>query len=179
MRTLKYAILGLLNQNDMSGYDMSEAFGETLNEFWHAKHSQIYPELKKLTDEGMVMAEEDETSNRSRKVYHITNKGREDFMAWLGKDEDLPETPKDIFRLRVFFFSRLPMDTRRKLMDSQKLAHELRLRHLESNKQAKGFNQNIPAKDDDAWGDYLVLMSAIMREEMMIDWCNRCLELMK
>ena len=46
MGTLKYAILGLLNRKSMTGYDLSKEFETTLFEFWNAKHSQIYPELK-------------------------------------------------------------------------------------------------------------------------------------
>ncbi len=48
MRTLKYAILGLLNRNPMTGYDIVKEFNFQLAEFWNAKHSQIYPELKKI-----------------------------------------------------------------------------------------------------------------------------------
>ena len=54
MGNLKYAILGLLNQKEMTGYDLMKQFESTLCEFWSAKHSQIYPELKKLTDEGNI-----------------------------------------------------------------------------------------------------------------------------
>ena len=57
MRELKYAILGLLNQKSMSGYELSAEFESALNEFWSANHSQIYPELKKLTQEGMITYE--------------------------------------------------------------------------------------------------------------------------
>lgn len=46
MRTLKYAILGLLNKEPMTGYDIGKEFSKDLGEFWTAKHSQIYPELK-------------------------------------------------------------------------------------------------------------------------------------
>ena len=46
MGTLKYAILGLLNRNEMTGYELSKEFETTLFECWNAKHSQIYPELK-------------------------------------------------------------------------------------------------------------------------------------
>ena len=54
MGVLKYAILGLLNQKNMTGYDITKEFEETLCEFWSAKHSQIYPELKSLNEQGMV-----------------------------------------------------------------------------------------------------------------------------
>ena len=54
MRVLKYAILGLLNRQPMTGYDIGKEFNYELSEFWHAKHSQIYTELKRLHDEGLV-----------------------------------------------------------------------------------------------------------------------------
>ena len=54
MGTLKYAILGLLNRNEMTGYELSKEFETTLFEFWNAKHSQIYPELKSLNAEGLI-----------------------------------------------------------------------------------------------------------------------------
>ena len=52
MGVLKYAILGLLNQKSMTGYDITKEFEEKLCEFWSAKHSQIYPELKTLNEKG-------------------------------------------------------------------------------------------------------------------------------
>ena len=45
MRTLKYAILGLLMRSPVTGYDIAKEFGDGLGCFWSAKHSQIYPEL--------------------------------------------------------------------------------------------------------------------------------------
>ncbi|NYC48370.1 DNA-binding PadR family transcriptional regulator [Clostridium beijerinckii] len=57
MRTLKYAILGLINRNPLTGYDITKEFNSGLVEFWYAKHSQIYPELKKLTAEGLISYE--------------------------------------------------------------------------------------------------------------------------
>lgn len=63
MGTLKYAILGLLNRKNMTGYDLSKEFETTLFEFWNAKHSQIYPELKSLSENGLVRYEVEITGN--------------------------------------------------------------------------------------------------------------------
>ena len=83
MGTLKYAILGLLNRKSMTGYDLSKEFETTLFEFWNAKHSQIYPELKSLSEKGLVQYEVEITGNvLEKKVYSITEKGREDFYEW-------------------------------------------------------------------------------------------------
>lgn len=54
MRVLKYAILGLLDQCELTGYDITKHFKDSLGQFWSAKHSQIYPELKRLTEEGFI-----------------------------------------------------------------------------------------------------------------------------
>ncbi|SON64502.1 transcriptional regulator of PadC (fragment) [Latilactobacillus sakei] len=43
---LQYLLLGLLNQAPKTGYDLKRVFENEIGEFWQAKHSQIYPELK-------------------------------------------------------------------------------------------------------------------------------------
>ena len=53
-RVLKHAILGLLRKQDMSGYDITSEFTKEISQFWSAKHSQIYTELKKLLDEKLI-----------------------------------------------------------------------------------------------------------------------------
>ncbi len=148
MRTLKYAILGLLNQKEMTGYDLMKQFESTLCEFWSAKHSQIYPELKKFTEEGSVAYKTEPSDNGAeKKIYHITEKGRRDFFDWLSSETKPQPTPKDISRLK----------------------------HLRNN-QAK-FTA-VPDSEADEFGDYLVLMGAIMREEMVIEWLRKCLALL-
>lgn len=175
MRTLKYAILGLINQRDMSGYELTQQFESALYEFWTANHSQIYPELKKLTQEGSVEYQIEISGNvLEKKIYTITEQGRKEFLEWLEKDEPMGPTPKEVFRLRVFFSNRLEPEKRRILMENQLLQHQRRLRHLKNN-QTKF--KEIPQKESDEFSDYLVLLGAIMREEMMISWLQECLKL--
>jgi len=175
MRTLKYAILGLLNQKSMTGYELKQQFESALCEFWTAKHSQIYPELKKLTEEGMVKFEiEIAGMLLEKKVYTITASGKKDFVNWLAKDEEMNSTPKDIFRLRLFFSNRLEPQIRLDLLKSQLMQHQLRLHHLQNN-QTKFMG--LPDKNTDEFSDYLVLMGAIMREEMNCKWLKKCIDM--
>ncbi len=83
MGNLKYAILGLLNQKEMTGYDLMKQFESTLCEFWSAKHSQIYPELKKLTDEGSIAYKIEPSENGSEKNSIILQM-REERILWTG-----------------------------------------------------------------------------------------------
>lgn len=175
MRTLKYAILGLLNQKDMTGYELMKQFESALCEFWSAKHSQIYPELKKLTTEGKIeYIIEISGTVLEKKVYSITDSGRKDFLKWLSRDEEMEKTPKDVFRLKLFFSNCLSPELRLSHIESQLLQHEKRLEHLKGN-QSKFID--VPASDSDEFGDYLVLIGAVMREEMVCDWLRRCKEL--
>lgn len=175
MRTLKYAILGLLNKQSMTGYDLMQQFGSALCEFWSAQHSQIYPELKKLTSEGMIEYEIQISGQvLEKKLYSITEEGKNDFLNWLSQVEPMESTPKDVFRLRLFFSNRLPENQRLHLLEEQLDQHRLRLSHLKENQQK--FKQ-IPEKDTDEFSDYLVLMGGIMREEQTCCWLEKCIEL--
>ena len=176
MRTLKYAILGLLNQKEMTGYDLMKQFESTLCEFWSAKHSQIYPELKKLTEEGSIAYRQESSDHgQDKKLYHITPEGQQDFMTWLSSETPTQPTPKDISRLKIFFCSCLSPEDRRFMLEEQVYKHTARLKHLQNNQ--KKFTE-IPSGDSDEFGDYLVLMGAIMREEMMIQWLRKSIQLL-
>ena len=82
----RYAILGLLSIEPMSGYDIRRASTETLSHFWHESYGQIYPALAKLASEGLIRpvprAQDDA---RARKVYALTQKGRAALRKWRGK----------------------------------------------------------------------------------------------
>ncbi len=109
MGTLKYAILGLLNRNEMTGYELSKEFETTLFEFWNAKHSQIYPELKSLNAEGLIQYRVEITGNvLEKKVYTITDEGRRDFSEWEETLCPIQTASKDESRLRLFSSVFLP-----------------------------------------------------------------------
>ena len=175
MRVLKYAILGLLNQKSMSGSELSSEFESALNEFWNAKHSQIYPELKKLTEEGMITFETAITGNvLEKKIYTITEAGKKSFRKWLAEDQPISPTPKDTFRLRVFFSNELPVERRLEMFENHLTQHQLRRAYLE--KQMKKFD-GVPARTSPQFGDYLVLTGAIMRQAMTCEWLEKCIRL--
>lgn len=109
MGTLRYAILGLLNRKAMTGYDLSKEFQTSLAEFWHAKHSQIYPELKALAEDGLITFQTEITGMvLEKKVYSITEAGKTEFLQWEQSKSKIKRLPKDEFKLRLFFSDSLP-----------------------------------------------------------------------
>ncbi|MFN2606700.1 MAG: PadR family transcriptional regulator [Acidimicrobiales bacterium] len=79
--SLRLALVGLLAEEPMSGYDLTKRFELTLANTWSAQHSQIYPELRKLVDEGLIVQTGD--GPRGRKVYAATTAGLDAVRAWV------------------------------------------------------------------------------------------------
>jgi DNA-binding PadR family transcriptional regulator len=178
MRTLKYAILGLLMQSPVTGYDIAKAFGPGLGSFWSAKHSQIYPELKRLTVEGLIQYSVVMQGERmEKKLYEITEVGKEDFMQWLLQDPPLEPTPKDVFRLRSYYSQWLAEEDYFQLIQNQIEKRMKKYSYLKDRLDRHYKNVDPVTLTGAARGDYLVLSGAVMREQNYLDWLYQCRDL--
>ena len=82
--SLDHAILGFLNYQPFSGYDLKKIFDATVKHFWPADQSQIYRTLARLTEQGCVsMQKVGQSSRPNRKVYRITRAGRQELARWI------------------------------------------------------------------------------------------------
>lgn len=107
--SLSYAILGLLTYEDMTGYDIKSSFENSINCIWPAHLSQIYRELGQLEDKALVKSRiEQQESRPDRKVYSISELGKEEFLKWLNKmPKNFNSVVRDEMALRAFFGSKL------------------------------------------------------------------------
>lgn len=82
--SLRFALLALLRVGPLSGYDLQKQFSVSVGHVWHAPGSQIYPELRKMEADGLVVAEEQTRGERgARRLYHVTPEGETAFAAWM------------------------------------------------------------------------------------------------
>lgn len=177
-RILKFAILGLLSKADKSGYDISSEFKDAIGQFWSAKHSQIYIELKKLLEEDSVTQYIEMTGIKlERKMYKLTPKGREELQKWLLELDGNIETEKDTFALRLFFLKDIPKDEIPAIFK-----HQLKIRCEKLSFLKKQFSELFGGDvslDAEELGHYLVLTKAISREESYISWLNESLSFLQ
>lgn len=176
MRTLKYAILGLINRESMTGYDIAKAFEDGLGNFWSAGHSQIYPELKKLTDESLIDFDTViQGEKMEKKLYTITAAGKEALIKWVMLDEPPEPTQKDVFRLKVYLSDAL--DDKRLLahFHSQLENRGGKLEILKLTMTEKYGDLDYACMHKAERGDYLVLQGAIMRELAYLEWLEWCI----
>lgn len=177
MRTLKYAILGLINRKPMTGYDITKEFNSNaLANFWYAKHSQVYPELNRLLEENLLTCEVViQGEKMEKKLYSITQKGHDELITWLMADEVIPATPKDVFRLRMYFSDFMTQDEIIWHLKNQKRKHLAKRQYL-INIMEKNFQNIAPPLGTPEGGDFMVLEGAILRETSYLEWLNNCLK---
>jgi PadR family transcriptional regulator, regulatory protein AphA len=117
--SLRYAILGLLQLAPSTGYELTQRFDDSLSHAWHAGHSQIYPELSKLEEAGLVEVVGE--GARNSRTFGITDQGRTSLRDWL--TETTPSRhQRNETALRWFLVFLLPPDDRRAVLERE-LAH--------------------------------------------------------
>lgn len=119
---LELAILGLLKERPMHGYELRKQLAQKLGLFWTVSFGSLYPTLKKLERRGVVeKVPSDATEDRPRRKqeYRITAAGEADFLELLG-ELDTHELEEEKFSLRLAFFSYLKPEIRVRLLERRR-----------------------------------------------------------
>lgn len=118
--TLENGILGFLAMKPMSGYDIKKLFTMSASFFWPADQTQIYRTLRTLEKDGrierIVLHAE---MSIDKKVYAITEKGREEnFLSIMRTDVD-DFISRDAFLMQLFFSGVLDAQEQIRFLDTQ------------------------------------------------------------
>jgi DNA-binding PadR family transcriptional regulator len=120
---LELAILGLLKQQPMHGYQLSRELGESLGGFWRVSYGSLYPTLRRMEREGLVAPITGEpTGGRRKTVYDITDQGERAFLELLQETAGDTSSEDARFRVRLAFFRYLPPETRIRLLERRRAA---------------------------------------------------------
>jgi len=125
---LELAVLGLLKERPMHGYQLSRELGDSLGGLWRVSYGSLYPSLRRLEHDGAIESEAgDERGARRKKVYRITAKGEQVFLELLQESPNDTQTEDARFRMRLAFFRYLPPETRIRLLERRRQALQERL----------------------------------------------------
>ena len=132
---LELAILGLLLEAPMHGYELRKQLATKLGAFRAAiSYGPLYPTLRRMKLDGWITEETPATdtqppplaSKRGRVVYKITAEGKERFQNLLA--ESGPETFDDPgFGVHFAFFSRTDQATRLRILEGRRSRLEERM----------------------------------------------------
>lgn len=84
--SLPHIVLGMLNVQSQSGFDMARQLENVVNFFWTTDQSQVYRTLYQLYERGWVEYEEQvQEGSPNKKVYHLTPSGVQELREWLAR----------------------------------------------------------------------------------------------
>ena len=129
---LDLAILGLLKDRSMHGYELKKRLSDTLGPLFPVSYGALYPALKRLKSEGAVEEVFPQTEVRRRKnVYRITEEGERRFGSLVESFGDREGAVDDNgFRVRLAFFRYLKPETRLGVLERRRAALTERLAEI-------------------------------------------------
>jgi DNA-binding PadR family transcriptional regulator len=126
---LELAVLGLLHESPMHGYELRKRLNAMLGTFRAFSYGSLYPCLKELLAAGFVSSDGEPTGSRSRIVYKLTAEGKEHLQDLLG--EAGPSSWEDEnFGVHFAFFSQTKADVRMRILEGRRSRLEERLDHV-------------------------------------------------
>lgn len=174
MRTLGYAVLGLLSREELSGYDLKRWMERPLGYFWSARHSQIYPELARLEEDGYVTHRVVEQSGKpDKKVYSITPSGLEALKEWV-VEAPSSRPVRDELTLKAYSVWLADEEEAARLFREEERLHEERLAHYEELRTWMEMEHETEVRDPaSSWfASYATLRRGIGYEKEYAEWCR-------
>jgi len=159
-----YVILGMVSKEARSGYEIKAVVDGSTRFFWAASYGQIYPELKRLSEAGLVVGVEAPTGGRRRSVYEITADGEEELKTWLRQPPQTYEMREEGL-LKLFFANVLPRE------EALEIVRAMRAHRLSVAEQLRAIEPVAAAKEDPF--PLMVLRGGIEFTEWFADWCER------
>jgi DNA-binding PadR family transcriptional regulator len=136
---LELAILGLLKERPMHGYQHSRELTQALGGFWRVSYGSLYPTLRRLERDGAIVSQPSDqpvAGRRRKNVYRITEDGESSFLALRQETPHDTQTEDTRFRVRLAFFRYLSPETRLRLLERRRASLEDRLTSISDSLRA-------------------------------------------
>jgi len=179
--SLKYAVLAALLEGEASGYELSKVFDVSLANFWPATPQQLYRELERLAQDGLVEARTVPQERRpTKRMFTLTEAGRSRLRAFADEPPKRPTAIRDELLIKIQAMDGGEPGVARALVRERsgwargKLDRYERVR----TRLLDGRTEEEYLRAADRIGPYLTLMAGIAFEEENLRWCERVLRVL-
>ncbi len=173
MSSIRYALLSLLAREPLSGYDIKQQMNSRIGPYWKVGSNQVYPELAKMEGEGLVKLHgvEQHAYRPARKLYEITEAGREALIEWTTEPAELGSM-RDEFLLKAYNSWLVEPEKMIMRVKEIKKQHEERLAaYLDKVEELKQMLDPSNSKDPIS-SSISVVEFGIQYECLYIEWCD-------
>lgn len=168
-----YAILGILNISQSSGYDIKKYCDTILSGFWNENFGHIYPTLKNMQEDGLIDVVPNEKTEKKIQ-YKITQRGKQELEKWL-LEETVLQPARSEFMLKLLFSTELPKERVLEMLTAYKAVHEKKLvKYLSMKTDLE--NGATEISNERIRYVKAILRSGIISCEAVIRWCDETME---
>src|SRR6476469_3542909 len=122
-----YLVLGLLaREGPSTPYELKRHVARTIGHFWSFPHALLYKEPARLVELGLL-TEERELEGRRRRLFTITQPGRQALRTWLSRPARQPTELRDVALLQLFFADLEPTTATLAIAEEQLALHREQL----------------------------------------------------
>jgi PadR family transcriptional regulator, regulatory protein AphA len=174
--TLEHAILGFLDREPMTGYDLkTRCFDDAFGHLWTADQAQVYRTLARLSRQGFVRSRAvAQRGKPDRRVFTITTRGRAELASWLRQPLD-PAPVRDPLLVQLSLAARLSDPEVLSLLEGARSGYQARLEALRGAEADRGHASNAPDRRSEALYD-MTLSAAMSAARTAVDWVDDCIE---
>ncbi|HZG02147.1 MAG TPA: PadR family transcriptional regulator [Streptomyces sp.] len=165
---MRLPLLALLAAGPAHGYELKQALEKLLGAAYPQPNiGQIYVTLGRLEKSGLIAGEEVAQSTRpNKRIYRLTDAGREAVRAWFDEPTDEP-------RVRDEFFMKLALAPQSGLADQITLINKQRRQYLNT---MRALSRLAATEDRDNRVAQLLIEGAMLHLQADLDWLERCQE---
>jgi DNA-binding PadR family transcriptional regulator len=163
--SVRQALLALLEQGPMYGYQLRSEFERRTGSTWPLNVGQVYTTLTRLERDGMVA--ESGADGEGHVVYRVTEAGRDEVATWFTTPVERTQPPRDELAIKLALAVTVPGVDVGTVIQQQRSATMSALQDYTRLKR-----QSSAAGDDLAWT--LVLDSLVFAAEAEIRWLDHC-----
>jgi PadR family transcriptional regulator AphA len=168
----QYAILGCLSLRPMTAYDIKKFMDRTTGYFWTEREGQLYPTLKELEQKKLVTSKEKEALKIGfKKIYSITQRGREHLKIWLAKPVETQVYRNELL-LKLFFGNNQEIENNLRLLKGSLIELEQSIGMIKVINTAQVGSQRKIYPD-------IVIDYGLMLLEAEIAWCKKSIHLLE
>ena len=159
-------ILGMIALGRQTGYDIKQFVDKSTRHFWAASYGQIYPELRRLEEQGLIAGQSEPTGGRARTVYELTDTGRSALHDWLDPEPDPMFEVRDEGMLKLFFSDLGTSEQRIENIRAMRELHERTLAQLCAVREVHDESGQMPQ------GPRMTLELGIGLHRGIVEWCK-------
>jgi DNA-binding PadR family transcriptional regulator len=173
--SLRDAVLAALLEGEASGYDLAKGFDASVANFWMATPQQLYRELERLADQGLIQARVVHQERRpNKRMFSLTEAGRDAIRQFTARAPK-PSVIRDELAVKVLAADAGDAQAVRDFMVERLQWAKAKLQRYERMRarMLDGRSEEEYLAQTERVGPYLTLLRGISFEEENIRWAKR------